>query len=162
MPQKLVCALVFDFFSGEKYFSRPLYPKFSPEDFQILSPFAFHFSLAEIMNFKVSLCFWRRNSDFFSQAKNFFSRAEFCCFFSGLTFSSRAVFNIFLGQKIENFLDRVFFFFSVNVLIGEGMCGKAPLKNETTKNKYRHIHTTHTHTPCAQTLFVLLRSVSRF
>ena len=57
------------------------------------------------------------NFDFFSRAKNFFSRVEFCCFFSGTNFSSRAVFNIFsrtvsnlLGQKIENFLGRNFFF----------------------------------------------------
>ena len=59
------------------------------------------------------------NFDFFSRAKNFFSRVEFCCFFSGTNFSSLAVFNIFsrtvsnlLGQKIENFLGGggIFFF----------------------------------------------------
>ena len=125
MPEKTLFSHFFGFFLGQKMLFSPTFLKifsgilkFSRADFQI-------FSRVENLFFSGrNLRIWRYFSDyqgvfvyFFSRARIIFSRVEFCCFFSGKNVSSRAVFKIFsredlklLGQKIENFLGRIFFF----------------------------------------------------
>ena len=123
-PRNQFLAMFLVFFSGEKYFSRPLLPKFSRafrsflgQIFRFFLGLHFIFLGLKYQNLKVFLCFWRGKFRFFFSGKEFFSRVEFSVFFPGTIFSSRAVFNIFsraisnlLGRKIENFLGRDFFF----------------------------------------------------
>ena len=106
------------FFSGRKYFSRPLFSKISRAFWSFLGHnLRIFLGLNIIFSGRYSgiFCiFTGKILHFFSRAPSFYSRVEFCKLFLGTFFSSRAGFEIFSRavskrQKIVKFLGTIFF-----------------------------------------------------
>ena len=105
VPEKPFFVPVFSFFLRWKYFSSPLLHKSSRAIRSFIRYILrfYHglnlvFLRQKLRNFKVFFYFWKGKCLLFFPGI-FSSRVEFCCFYSGIIFSSRVVFKILSWVK---------------------------------------------------------------